>query len=68
MLSGVGPADHLRSLGIDVHTDLPGVGENLHDHLEIHVQHRCSQPVSLNRFLRPDRMALVGLRSPVRFR
>ena len=33
MLSGVGPADHLRSLGIDVVADLPGVGENLHDHL-----------------------------------
>jgi choline dehydrogenase len=33
MLSGVGPADHLRSLGIDIVADLPGVGENLHDHL-----------------------------------
>ncbi len=33
LLSGVGPADHLRSLGIDVVLDLPGVGENLHDHL-----------------------------------
>ncbi|MGZ8739702.1 MAG: GMC family oxidoreductase [Gaiellaceae bacterium] len=33
LLSGVGPADHLRALGIDVVADLPGVGENLHDHL-----------------------------------
>ena len=33
LLSGVGPAAHLRSLGIDVVADLPGVGENLHDHL-----------------------------------
>jgi choline dehydrogenase-like flavoprotein len=33
LLSGVGPADHLRSLGIDVVADLPGLGENLHDHL-----------------------------------
>jgi len=33
MLSGVGPAEHLRSHGIDVVADLPGVGENLHDHL-----------------------------------
>ena len=33
LLSGVGPADHLRSLGIDVVANLPGVGENLHDHL-----------------------------------
>ena len=35
MLSGVGPADHLRSLGIAPVVDLPGVGENLHDHLQI---------------------------------
>ena len=33
LLSGIGPADHLRSIGIDVVVDLPGVGENLHDHL-----------------------------------
>ncbi len=33
LLSGIGPADHLRSHGIDVVADLPGVGENLHDHL-----------------------------------
>jgi choline dehydrogenase len=33
MLSGIGPADHLRALGLDVVGDLPGVGENLHDHL-----------------------------------
>ncbi len=33
LLSGIGPAEHLRSLGIDVVADLPGVGENLHDHL-----------------------------------
>ena len=33
LLSGVGPADHLRALGIDVVAELPGVGENLHDHL-----------------------------------
>jgi choline dehydrogenase len=34
MLSGIGPADHLRSLGIDVMADLP-VGENLHDHMQV---------------------------------
>ena len=33
LLSGVGPADHLRAVGVDVVADLPGVGENLHDHL-----------------------------------
>ncbi|MDR7304085.1 GMC family oxidoreductase [Haloactinomyces albus] len=33
LLSGIGPAEHLDQVGISVHTDLPGVGENLHDHL-----------------------------------
>ncbi|MDX1434854.1 MAG: choline dehydrogenase [Gammaproteobacteria bacterium] len=61
MLSGIGPADHLRAHGIRVHTHLPGVGENLHDHLEIHLQHRCTRPLSLNRYMRPHRMALAGL-------
>ncbi len=61
MLSGVGPADHLRAHGIDVHTDLPGVGGNLHDHLEVHVQHRCREPVSFNRYLRLDRKLRVGV-------
>jgi choline dehydrogenase-like flavoprotein len=32
MLSGIGPADHLREVGVDVAVDLPGVGQNLHDH------------------------------------
>ena len=35
LLSGIGPADHLRSVGIDVNHDLPGVGGNLHDHLYV---------------------------------
>jgi len=34
MLSGIGPGEHLRSLGIEVHHDLPGVGRHLHDHLD----------------------------------
>jgi len=46
-LSGVGAADHLSGLGIDVVHDLPGVGENMQDHLEVYVQHACSQPVSV---------------------
>lgn len=47
MLSGIGPADHLNAWGIDVHADLPGVGENLHDHLEVKVKHRMTEPLSL---------------------
>lgn len=49
LLSGVGPAEQLRALGIRVVADLPGVGENLQDHLEIVVGHQCTQPVSLDR-------------------
>ncbi|WP_100657450.1 GMC family oxidoreductase [Alteromonas flava] len=41
MLSGIGPADHLREKGIHVQVDLPGVGQNLQDHLDAIVQHRC---------------------------
>ncbi|MEQ8799666.1 MAG: choline dehydrogenase [Salinisphaeraceae bacterium] len=48
MLSGIGPAAHLREHGIEVVHDLPGVGANLQDHLEIWVQHACRQPISLN--------------------
>ena len=50
-LSGVGDADELRALGIDVVHDLPGVGENLQDHLEVYVQHACTQPVSMAPYL-----------------
>jgi choline dehydrogenase len=47
MLSGIGPADALRRLDIEVVADLPGVGRNLQDHIEIYVQHACTQPISL---------------------
>jgi choline dehydrogenase len=62
MLSGVGPADHLRAVGVPVIHDLPGVGQNLQDHLELYVQHACTRPVSLMRAMRPHNMVLVGLR------
>ncbi|WP_374438633.1 choline dehydrogenase [Pseudomonas panipatensis] len=45
--SGVGPAPLLRDLGIPVVHDLPGVGANLQDHLEMYLQYACKQPVSL---------------------
>uniref|UniRef100_A0A9J2PUQ7 Glucose-methanol-choline oxidoreductase N-terminal domain-containing protein n=2 Tax=Ascaris TaxID=6251 RepID=A0A9J2PUQ7_ASCLU len=47
MLSGIGPADHLKSVGIDVVQHLPGVGQNLMDHLEVYVQQKCTLPVTL---------------------
>ena len=46
-LSGVGPADHLRSHGVEVVADVPGVGAHLQDHLEVYIQHACTQPVSV---------------------
>jgi choline dehydrogenase len=62
MLSGVGPADELRRLDIPVVQDLPGVGQNLQDHLETYVQHTCLQPITLYPVLKnPLRQLLVGM-------
>ena len=47
MLSGIGPADHLRQLDIPVLCDLPGVGANLQDHPAVPVAYECTQPISL---------------------
>lgn len=47
MLSGIGPAAHLKEHGIDVRADRPGVGGNLQDHLEVYVQQRCIKPITL---------------------
>jgi len=47
MLSGIGPAQHLKEQGIDVVADRPGVGQNLQDHLELYVQQACTQPITL---------------------
>jgi choline dehydrogenase len=46
MLSGVGPADVLERAGVDVAHNLPGVGRNLQDHLDVMTLTRCSQPVT----------------------
>lgn len=45
--SGVGPAALLREFDIPVVQDLPGVGENLQDHLELYLQYACKEPVSI---------------------
>jgi choline dehydrogenase len=47
-LSGVGPANLLQSLGVPMVVDLPGVGANLQDHLEVYVQYACREPVAVN--------------------
>jgi choline dehydrogenase len=59
-LSGVGDAGHLRALGIDPVQHLPGVGENLQDHLEVYVQHACTQPVSMQPYLAKWRYPWIG--------
>ena len=44
MLSGIGPADHLNENGINVVADLPGVGQNLQDHLQARLVYKCNEP------------------------
>ena len=61
-LSGIGPADQLREFGIEVIHDLPGVGENLQDHLELYIQQACTQPVTLYTATGLLRKALIGIR------
>jgi len=60
MLSGIGPKDHLREHGIDCKLDLPGVGENLQDHLEIYLQMACTQPISLFKYYNLWGKAITG--------
>ena len=62
MLSGIGPAEELERTGLPVRVDLPGVGRNLHDHLEVHLQHECPDPVSVNVYMHPLRKVAIGLR------
>ena len=46
--SGIGPAAVLAAAGVAQQHDLPGVGENLQDHLEVYFQYRCRQPITVN--------------------
>jgi len=59
-LSGIGGAEDLGAHGIDVVSDLPGVGENLQDHLEVYVQHSSTQPVTVAPYFALKRRPLVG--------
>ena len=61
-LSGIGPGAVLQQAGIEVAHDLPGVGENLQDHLEFYFQFRCHKPITLNAELTPWRKFLIGSR------
>lgn len=61
-LSGVGPGAELQALGIPVVHELPGVGENLQDHLEFYFQVACTQPITLYAEQTLLRRALIGMR------
>lgn len=60
-LSGVGPLSTLKAAGVSTVLDLPGVGENLQDHLEVYIQHACKKPVSMNPHLKKWRAPWIGL-------
>ncbi len=59
-LSGIGDPAVLGPLGIDVVADLPGVGANLQDHLEVYIQHTCTQPVSIAPGMAKWRAPFIG--------
>ena len=59
--SGIGEGNDLNNLGIEVIKNLPGVGKNLQDHLEVYFQVKCLQPVTLNKYLNPLSKLLIGM-------
>ena len=60
-LSGIGPAGVLADAGVELVVDVPGVGENLQDHLEVYLQYACTQPVSMAPYLAKWRRPWIGL-------
>ncbi|GAA0779419.1 choline dehydrogenase [Roseibium denhamense] len=60
MLSGIGPAAHLSSMGVNVVADRPGVGQNLQDHLELYIQQACTQPITLYKHWNLFSKAMIG--------
>jgi choline dehydrogenase-like flavoprotein len=61
MQSGIGPADHLRSVGVPVLHDLPGVGENLQDHLDLFVIAECTGDHTYDKYNLPHHAAWAGI-------
>lgn len=61
LLSGIGNADDLRKLGIPVIQHLPGVGENLQDHIEAYVQYECKKPITLYSATNPLAKLKIGI-------
>ena len=60
-LSGIGPKEILTKASIPIIHDLPGVGQNLQDHLEFNVQYSCKQPITLNNQLKLWNKIKIGL-------
>ena len=60
-LSGIGPKKVLDDAGVDVLHELPGVGENLQDHLEVYFQYYCKKPITLNSKLNLFSKGLIGI-------
>ncbi|MBO21591.1 MAG: choline dehydrogenase [Rhodospirillaceae bacterium] len=63
-LSGLGPAEHLRDIGVEVVADMPDVGRNLQDHFNIRMVYRCNRPITLNDSVRHP---LRGVREAANF-
>jgi len=61
MLSGMGPADHLRKRGIDVIADVPGVGQNLQDHFDVDVVYELYEQNSFDKYAKPHWMLWAGI-------
>lgn len=61
MLSGIGPADDLNKHGIEVVADLPGVGQNLQDHIEMSLIYQLNGPHSYDKYKKPHWKAAAGI-------
>ena len=61
MVSGVGPADHLKDKGIEIVHELKGVGKNLQDHLETYIQQECKTPDTLYSYVNKLSMMKIGI-------
>ena len=61
MLSGIGSPQDLKAVGVEPLVDIPGVGQNLMDHLEVYVQQSCVQPISLHKHLGLLGRAKIGI-------
>jgi choline dehydrogenase len=61
MLSGIGPANEIGRHGVEVHADLPGVGQNLQDHIEISLVYQLNGPHSYDKYKKLHWKALAGL-------